>query len=90
LTFVTIFVILLCMENRTFNPIPLWVARRRKKLKQKDAAVLLEKCRLSVIRMEQGRRDEVSDDLIIRYAELLGVPVDEVFPPESEPSKIFA
>lgn len=62
----------------TFNPEPLWLARRRKGLTQKQVADILGKHRYTIIRIESGKRSIVSDEVIRRYAEFLGVDPSEV------------
>lgn len=67
------------MQKPAFNPEPLWLARRRLGLTQQQVADKLGKHRYTIIRIETGNRETVSDEVIRLYAELLGVDPCEVF-----------
>lgn len=69
------------MDSTTFNPEPLWIARKRLKLTQSEVAKRLGKHRFTIIRIETGTQD-VSRETIRQYAEMLGVDPAEVLGPE--------
>lgn len=69
--------------EQTINPEPLWLARRRQGLTQKQVAAKLGKHRFTIIRIETGNLKGVVSNAVVReYAELLGVDPAEVLTQE--------
>lgn len=56
-----------------YNPEPLWIARRRRKMSQTEAAERCGVARITIVRAERGS-PKVSPETLQTYAKLLGVP----------------
>ena len=63
--------------ERRFDPEPLWIARRRKNLKQSELATALKLSRLTIIRAERGS-PLVTQAVLETICACLGVPFTDL------------
>lgn len=68
------------METPVFNPEPLWIARKRKDLTQKQAGARIGKARATINKIERGKIHDLSPETVRAYAEDLGLNPDEILP----------
>jgi len=64
-------------RTRQYNPDPLWIARRKKRLEQSDIAHALSISTMTIIRAEQGSA-LVHPDMLQRICDFLDIPFDSL------------